>query len=506
MLLLHKAGTHLNSVTPMRIIAGFVFLLLSSSCAVSKTFNTNHKYAPKELQEDYEVFQNLLEEEHPGLYWYTPKETIDQYFEWGKERLQDSLTETEFRKVLSYITSHVNCGHTTIRPSRKFLRSRDSLRNRMFPLNIKFWQDTALVTSSLNRRDSLVKRGSIIKSIDGRPISIIRDSLFKFLSSDGYNLTHKYQSLSNRGVFSNLYLTVYGYKDKFTIQYQDTSGKLYEAVIPIFTPRRDSAVPIGTIAEPRRELTKRERKKIALENARSLRIDTAQRLAIMELNTFTKKFSLPEFYSKSFKTIRKKNIEHLVIDLRGNGGGSVTNSNLLTKYLAEKRFKIADSIYALKRNSNYGMHQKHRFLHWLFLVFMTRKEGDGKYHFNMYEEKSFKPKQRNHFNGSVYILTGGNTFSAATLVAQALKKQDNVTIVGEETGGGGYGNNAWLIPDVTLPNTRVRFRLPLFRLVIDKNEVKGRGVMPEIEALPTVNEIIRNEDFKLKRVYQSISH
>ena len=488
----------------MRIISSILFILFASSCTVSKNFESNHKYSPRELQEDYKVFQNSLELEHPGLYWYASKETIDRYFKWGRERLQDSLTETDFRKVLSYITSHINCGHTTIRPSRKFVRSRDSLRNRIFPLNIKFWEDTALVTSSLHRRDSLIRRGSIIKSVDGIPIHIIRDSLFKFLSSDGYNLTHKYQSLSNRGVFSNLYLTVYGYKDKFTIQYQDTSGKAHEATIPIFTPRRDSAVPIRTIAEPRRELTRRERKKIALENARSLQIDTSKKLAIMELNTFTKKFRLPEFYSKSFRTIRKKNIENLVIDLRGNGGGSVTNSNLLTKYLADSRFKIADSIYALKRNSNYGMYQNHRFLHWLFLVFMTRKEEDGKFHFNMFEEKYFKPKRRNHFNGSVFILTGGNTFSAATLVAQALKKQDNIIIVGEETGGGGYGNNAWLIPDVTLPNTRVRFRLPLFRLVIDKNEIKGRGVMPEVEALPTVQEIIRNEDFKLKRVFQAL--
>ena len=62
-------------------------------------------------------------------------------------------------------------------------------------------------------------------------------------------------------------------------------------------------------------------------------------------------------------------------------------------------------------------------------------------------------------------------------------KQDNVTIVGEETGGGAYGNTAWLIPDVTLPETGVRFRLPLFRLVIDKNYPKnGKGVQPEVEA------------------------
>ena len=38
-------------------------------------------------------------------------------------------------------------------------------------------------------------------------------------------------------------------------------------------------------------------------------------------------------------------------------------------------------------------------------------------------------------------------------------QQDNVTVVGEETGGGAYGNSAWLIPEVTLPETKVRFRI-----------------------------------------------
>ena len=102
-------------------------------------------------------------------------------------------------------------------------------------------------------------------------------------------------------------------------------------------------------------------------------------------------------------------------------------------------------------------------------------------------------------------MTGGNTFSASTLFAQKVKEQDNVIIVGEETGGGAYGNNAWLIPDVTLPVTKVRFRLPLFRLVIDSTIPKnGRGIMPEVEALPTVNAIRRNTDYKMEKVIELI--
>ena len=68
-------------------------------------------------------------------------------------------------------------------------------------------------------------------------------------------------------------------------------------------------------------------------------------------------------------------------------------------------------------------------------------------------------------------------FSATTLFAGAPERQKNVTLVGEETGGGYYGNTAWIIPDVTLPNTGLRFRLPRFRMVINKDRVKNGRVL-----------------------------
>ena len=105
----------------------------------------------------------------------------------------------------------------------------------------------------------------------------------------------------------------------------------------------------------------------------------------------------------------------------------------------------------------------------------------------------------------MYILTGGNSFSATTLFTQTIKPQDNVFVVGEETGGGAYGNSAWLIPDLTLPETGIRFRLPLFRLVIDKNIPKdGRGVQPEVVALPTAEAIRRGADYKMDKVMELI--
>jgi len=78
-------------------------------------------------------------------------------------------------------------------------------------------------------------------------------------------------------------------------------------------------------------------------------------------------------------------------------------------------------------------------------------------------------------------------------------------LVGEETGGGYYGNTAWIIPDVTLPNTGLRFRLPRFRLIIDKDREKnGRGVMPDVMATPSVQAIRKGIDFKVEKVRELI--
>jgi hypothetical protein len=93
------------------------FLLLISSCGVSKSsFSPNKKYALAQVQKDYSLYRNILEEHHPGLYWYTSKDSMDYYFSWGEQHLKDSMTEPEFRKVLTYVTAKVNCGHTSVRP------------------------------------------------------------------------------------------------------------------------------------------------------------------------------------------------------------------------------------------------------------------------------------------------------------------------------------------------------------------------------------------------------
>ncbi len=206
----------------------------------------------------------------------------------------------------------------------------------------------------------------------------------------------------------------------------------------------------------------------------------------MTVATFDRSNHLRKFFKKSFKTIQKNHINNLIIDVRSNGGGDAGLSTLLTRYMIDHKFKLADSLYTIKPPSEYKKYMQQKFLERI-----TGQPGDDerKRMANIISDilKSIIILQRKIIitTGQVFILIGGNSFSATTLFAGDLKGQKNVTLVGEETGGGYYGNTAWIIPDVTLPNTGLRFRLPRFRMVINKDRIKnGQGIMPDVWAFP----------------------
>ena len=491
----------------MRILLILFCVVLITGCGVSKSsFSPAKKYSPEKLQKDYSIYQHLLEEVHPGLYWYTSKDSMAHYFNWGREQLKDSLTEPGFRKVLSYVTAKINCGHTSVRSSKKYSDYLDTIHiSRIFPISLKLWNDTAVVAANLNRKDSLLKRGVVIEKINDRSIKELVDTLFNYISTDGYNRTHKYQSLSNRGYFGSLYTSLFGFSDQYKIEYEDSTGVQKQTIIkpyyPVSDTARNAVIQPTVVPQPSRK----ERKQRQQNSVRLLKVDSVNHVAMMDLNSFGRGYGLKGFFRRSFKALRKNKIGHLIIDVRGNGGGSVTNSTQITRYISDHRFKVGDSLYAITKRKKYSRYIKNDFFNRLFMTFFTRQKADGFYHFRYFEKHYFKPKKTNHFDGKVYILTGGNSFSATTLFACSLIRQDNVAVVGEETGGGAYGNSAWLIPDVTLPETKVRFRLPLFRLVIDKNYPKtGLGVQPEIASKPTVDAIKRGVDYKVEKVMELI--
>jgi C-terminal processing protease CtpA/Prc len=167
---------------------------------------------------------------------------------------------------------------------------------------------------------------------------------------------------------------------------------------------------------------------------------------------------------------------------------------------------VADTSYAVTKSLRpYSKYIKGSFMDNLGLFFLTKKKSDGLYHFGHWERKVNKPKAVNNYTGNLYVLIAGNTFSAASLFSNVVKGQPGVVLLGEETGGGWHGNNGILIPDIVLPNTHIKVRLPLFRLVQYHHAPKdGRGIPPDIHIGTNYNALVKGFDYKMKFVMDMI--
>jgi hypothetical protein len=495
------ANNYLEKLFYNRLINFFYLLpILFFSCSVSKNYSADKKYPKEKLQEDYTLLRNILEKKHPSLYWYTSKDSMDYYFNEGYRNISDSMTELQFGwKILAPLTNKIHCGHTSFNMSKgwnKFIRNK---RIPSFPLYLKIWKDTMVVTANLNRKDSIIKKGMLITSINGIKNHDLIKKVFGYLVEDGYEDNVNYIRLSTS--FPYFHRNVFGIYKTYSVQYIDSLGKERKANLHLFGITEDTLQKIKNFPPVKQKHITRKEK---LENIRSLKIDS--NMALITLNSFAGGSHLKSFFRYSFNSIRKKEIKNLVIDLRANGGGDISNYAALAKYIRNNSFKVADTAVAIAKSFGpYTKYIKSGFFNNLGLLLFTRKGNDGRYHFGYWERHIIKPKQKNHFSGNVYVLTNGLTFSASSLFCNAVKGESNVTLVGENTGGGWHGNSGIMIPDITLPNTKLRVRLPMFRLVQYQHVPKtGTGVVPDIYLGPTVETLRKDIDRKMEFVKQLI--
>jgi len=492
----------------VNIVLSVLLLMFLTSCIATKNkhYTFNQKYSATEIKSDIILLKKILEANHPSIYWYTPKDSIDYFFTETINSISDSLTELQAKNSIATVVSKIKCGHTSVRYSNQFVALADKHKYPQFPLSIKVWKDSMVVLGRYNLEDAILQRGTVITAINNKKTTEIVENIFQLIPSDGNANNFKSQVVS--GNFPAWYRNAFGVDSVYTIDFIDSLHQAKSIKIKWFNPKPDTTKKkldtTKMIAkETPKQISKKQQKINKLLGYRSLVIDTSINTAFIRLTTFSNG-NLRSFYRNTFSELKEKQIKNVVIDLRENGGGSVASSILLLKYLKDSPFKIADTVAAISRKFEYGNHIKGWFKYWLMMHIAATKKRDGLIHNRFYETHYYEPKTTHHFDGNIYIIQGGYTFSAATILSSFLKGQANVKIVGEESGGGFYGNSAMHIPNIVLPNTKLQVRLPMFRYVMDAKRPKGSGIMPDIEINPSSNAIKNGVDVKMETIKKMI--
>ena len=156
------------------------------------------------------------------------------------------------------------------------------------------------------------------------------------------------------------------------------------------------------------------------------------RVSIFANNTY-------EQFKKKLQDLEDKNIDGLVIDLRGNSGGHLS---------------AAEEIISLFLNSSHPIYQ------------IKTKEYQKKYYSTGKETKKYK----------ISILIDGNSASASEVVTSALMEQYGAKTIGEKSYGKGTVQELQ-----TLPNGE-QYKLTTKSWLTSKGEViDGKGIKPDYE-------------------------
>ncbi|HAI82638.1 MAG TPA: hypothetical protein DCL43_03135 [Chitinophagaceae bacterium] len=473
------------------------------SCTSTKLVTAPPKLAASAAKADVQLLQRILYQQHPSTFWYTPQSTIDSAFQQVLQSIPDSISELQLKNALAQVIAQMKCGHTSVQFSKAYTKWNDQYKGPQMPLMVRIINaDSMVLIRSLTVNDTTLTRGSYITHINGKTARWYIDTLQQFISTDGNALSFKYLYLSNS--FAGMYRLILGLDTAYHINFIDTNGVAKQTVLKNFIVKKDTtkkaiATVITTPILSKRAIRKREKAQTL-----QLQIDTAQHTAYLRIGSFSR-YTMRRFLRQSFATLTEYRIQQLAIDVRNNTGGRVARNVLLTRYLIKQPFKDGDTVMAIRRN--FGANGKYiqpRWLFWLGLQLRTKRNAaDGNYYMRGYAKEVHRPFQKHHFNGRIYILQNGYTFSAATMFTNALKGQSNVTIVGDESGGGSYGNSAINTATITLPNSGIRVRLPLYRIVFPNKTLAdktARGVLPDVWVKPTALAVKEGKDNALLQV------
>ncbi len=412
------------------------------------------------LKDDFISFRQALEKEHGGLYRYKTRATVDRLFDSCYASIRGPMTQLDFGKCILFLISSIQDGHTGTDITR-LLVSQYSANEKMFPFFLYYIGDKAFILCS-NIKE--LPSGTEILSIDGQKMGHIKKELMHYLPSDG-SITSKKTQVLNNGAFPFLYRWIFGKKASFVINYRSTDNSI-------------QTMELAAMKIPEGECTAGK----PASNTPNLHLQYPEkRVALLTIKTFDEgrlggRNVLKRFLDTSFTEINSKRIRTLIIDLRGNGGGRDEYGALLYQYLTTRPFSYYSSIGCTSCDINPEEN----------LLMGIQQPG------------------KINFTGRVLFLINGLSFSTTAEFCAIAKSNNRGLFIGEETGGGYYGNTSGKTINKKLPNTSINITIPKFKYVNDvkKTRYPDRGIIPDYPVQASIDEVLQNKDVQMKKALQ----
>ena len=465
----------------------------------------NEKWPVEKLKQDLTIFKEIREKANSGLYKYKTKQQIDSIYSWAFSKINKPQTLLDFYKIILEITNFEGSLHNDTSLPDGF-ENKNASGSVFFPYPVKLIEDNLLI----NFKNSEIPLGSKIHSLNGIKTNNFLKSLYKYYTTDGYNISGKAIGIGSS--FATYFEIEYGSQKKFKVEYSlpNQTQKLIKTVLGISNEARKVnfknrfSLPFDSLQYSR------------AKEKYSFKI-VSQNTALLSIHTFSigrnakdkEHLAYKTYLDSCFKYLSNNSqIKNLIVDVRNNGGGTDPNDIVSFSYLAQKPFRENTDAYVIFQNipfPNYLVYeetepqkqQEERNDFEADLKEEFPKLENGKYN----QDKKFNlllQPDKNSFKGQIYLLLSPRIASAGSLFASLVAGNTNAITIGEETMGGYFGHNGHTPIEYELPNTKIKTQFSIVNLDQDvpkkTNQIFGRGIIPDHIVKQTLEDFLQNKD------------
>lgn len=466
----------------------------------------NKLYDAQVLREDLNLYQRALETSHPALYWHISKDSLDAEFHRGYSKLSKPMAVSEFHKIVRSITATIGDYHMDTRLPSLYSHVQKT-NGKYFPFDITYSNGKGYILENKSN-DPTIQVGSEIIKINNEPLDSITRELFKYIMIDNNTETFKYRRLENS--FADYYFSFYDSPKSFMLEL-DYEGKRKKV--------RVKALNANQIEKNNLHKGQNENKKTksfiqSTSEPLSLHFFPESSTAVLKIKIFSDGYirdhglEFTRYMDSTFLEIEERDIKNLVIDIRGNIGGSSGNGSYLFSYLTQEAFT----------EGRYMELKRIPLKYWNFegitdskgdtIVFKEEdftRTSEGRFRVKDYPTLQEVRPKKNSFKGNLYVLIDGLVGSQASSFASLVHHYKRGTFIGEETGGNYNGNTGGTWANLTLPNTKVEIQMFVFKILrFNDPSHESRGIIPDVPVRPTIKDKLNGIDLELETALQLI--
>lgn len=478
-----------------RILVLIIFMI-SASSAFSFT-DDERLLSRDQAQEDIRVYFELIDQQHGNPYQYISRNDFKALLEKTIDQLPETVSVKTFDVLLSQLNKTLRCGHTTVGIDNEFMKSITDSPN-FFPYPVRIINQAIIIDFESDD----MPLGAQILNLNGISADQMLEEMKDLTVTDGFSETKSLRDIENR--FGYYFFLKYGASTSFDVVFKAPSGNLKNTKVVGIAGNKMLAnnyyCPVYQQHERYYHFTHLDA------------IDSLQAL-VLTLNTF--QASPDWFYQKLASRyddeLEMFDFDNLVIDLRLNEGGDRRLLNILYQFITGGQLIDPSNTHIRSRSIIQTEH----------LVGVNGATGSKlaigqaeaylKQHFTHAIENGYAAEEQNwyetfdsgihwvgkRFEGQVYVLISGNTFSAAADLARILGQLPNVILVGEETGGANIGRTANMLLNYSLPNTGSMIQIPVIYeefVNAKRGENFGRGTFPDHWITQTYTDLLAKKD------------